>query len=528
VKSGWAKRSSGVWPIGLVHRQVVALLEPGLEAELDLPAIVQPQGPELRLELLDDGPIPPLDGAAAFAGIRRAVPELGAEMSAGEGELVGAVGRAVIDVEGLRQAAGEDGLLEAVLQGRDLLGGVPRGVGDELGVVVDDGAEVQGVVARPGRVPEQRGFVVVADPELTRALEGQADVALVAEGAEPAAGGAGVGEVAIEGGPAELALDHLALGFEDVDHRRRGARGDFPPRGDGRVEDLRGQGPEGAAILAPLRQEPFEAVPPVGAPPRPQRARAEPPLAAGGRAVGAGSEIGDAGRALAARQPLDVELADDGVAEEGDLAAAGLWIVDGLAHAAHLPPAGDGAKYSTPGRAGLGEPGDPADRQELGDQPPAERARVSRRLRLCAMQEGQRHEDLRRLEHRPGAGRRARPAAGGHGPGQHGRIRAACLQASRSRQERCRGDQGGEPADPAPDGDPPTAEHGGDRRVRRPGIERVRERGRLGQVGLEATVRVQPRRSQRPAPPALLPRTPHALHGHPLRRPMRPTIEPAA
>jgi hypothetical protein len=125
----------------LVDREVVALLEPGLEAELNLAVIAEAEGPDLGLELLDDGAIPALDGAAAFADVGRAVPERDAEMGAGEGELVGAVGGAIIDVEGLGETALEDGLFEAGLERGDLLGGVPRGVGDELGEVIDDRAE---------------------------------------------------------------------------------------------------------------------------------------------------------------------------------------------------------------------------------------------------------------------------------------------------------------------------------------------------------------------------------------------------
>jgi len=45
-----------------VEREVVALLEPGLEAELDLAAGVEAQGPDLGLERLDGGAMPELDG----------------------------------------------------------------------------------------------------------------------------------------------------------------------------------------------------------------------------------------------------------------------------------------------------------------------------------------------------------------------------------------------------------------------------------------------------------------------------------
>jgi hypothetical protein len=95
--------------------------------------VVEAQGADLGLELLDDGAIPALDGAAALADVRRAMPEFDAEVGAGEGKLVGAVGGAIVDVERLGEAALEEGLLEAGLEGGDLLGGVPLGVRDELG-----------------------------------------------------------------------------------------------------------------------------------------------------------------------------------------------------------------------------------------------------------------------------------------------------------------------------------------------------------------------------------------------------------
>ena len=52
---------------GLVDREVIALLEPSLEAELDLSVVDEAEGTDLGLELLDDGAIPSLDGAAALA-----------------------------------------------------------------------------------------------------------------------------------------------------------------------------------------------------------------------------------------------------------------------------------------------------------------------------------------------------------------------------------------------------------------------------------------------------------------------------
>jgi hypothetical protein len=57
-------------------------------------------------------------------------------------------------------------------------------------------------------------------------------------------------------------------------------------------------------------------------------------------------EFGDARRALAARQLLDVELADDGVAEEGDLA-----VLRDMKKRGNLDRLPD--QLSDPGREGL-------------------------------------------------------------------------------------------------------------------------------------------------------------------------------
>jgi hypothetical protein len=60
------------------------------------------------------------------------VPELDAEVGTGEGELVGAIGGAIVDVERVGESAFEERLLEAVLERGDLLARVPRGVGTSL------------------------------------------------------------------------------------------------------------------------------------------------------------------------------------------------------------------------------------------------------------------------------------------------------------------------------------------------------------------------------------------------------------
>ena len=324
--------------------------------------------------------------------------------------------------------------------------------------------------------------------------------------------------MAIEGGAAELAADHARLGFEDVDQGRRRAGGQLAPERDGRGEDRRGHGLELAAVLPDRGQQALEPGLPVRTPPRPERARGEAPLPPLGRAIGAGGQLGDAGGALPAGQGLDVELADDGVAEEGDLAAAGLGIVGGAAHAPRVPRRAPARNIQRRGEAGPGEPGQPADPEELADEEPAEGAGVGRRLRLRPVQVRQGCQDLGGLEHPTRPLGRPRARRSGHGPRQQRRHGAARGDARHTREERARRGQRGDPADPAPDRDPRALERRGHGHVGRRGIEEVDQRGRLGHVGLQAAVRVEPGRPERPGAPARAPGTPHPLQRQPLRR----------
>jgi len=94
-----------------------------------------------------------------------------------------------------------------------------------------------------------------------------------------------------------------------------------------------------------------------------------------------------------------------------------------------------------------------------------------------------------------------------------------------ARQHRGRRDQGRQPADPAPDGDPRTADALGDRPVRRLGIGEVRERGGLGEIRLQAPVRVEPRRAQGPGAPAGRLGAAHPLERPPVRQARRLAVD---
>ena len=510
---------------GLVHGEVVALLKPGLEPELDFLEVGQAQGPDLGLDLLGDGAIPAFDGAAAFARVGLAVAEPDAEVGAGEGELVGAVGRAQVDVEAPGQTPFEDGLFQGVFEGGQLLAPVPLPVRDELGVVVDHRAEMERPEALVGGIPEEGRLVIIANPELVGALEEQSDVALVAEGPQSPAGHPGRGEVAVQRRAAELARDDPPGGLQDVDQGRRRTRRDLAAEGDGRLQQRPVHGLRLPVVLPDLGEQPLQARALVGTPPGPERPDREAPLAPVRGLVGPRGELGQARGALAARQGLDVELADDRVAEQGDLPPAGLGIIGGAGHALRLPRVASTRSIKRRGEARLGEPGQTPEREELVDEEPAEGTRVRRRLGLGPVEHAQGDHHLIGAQHGVGAAARVGPGGRGDRPRQQGRHRPVRREPGDARQRRGRCHQARQPADPEPHGPPRAADALGDRPIRRLRIGEVRERRGLREIRLQAPMRVEPRRPQGPGAPAGRLGTAHPLEREPVRQAMRLAVD---
>ena len=147
----------------------------------------------------------------------------------------------------------------------------------------------------------------------------------------------------------------------------------------------------------------------VGTPPGPECPDREPPRAPVGGLGGPRGELSQARGALAARQGLDVERADDGVPEQGHLPAAGLRIVLVPGHALRLARQASACSITRRGETGLGQPGQPPEREELVEEKPAERARVRRRLGLRPVEHGQGHQDLIGPQHGGGASGPERP-----------------------------------------------------------------------------------------------------------------------
>ena len=354
--------------------EVIALLDPCLEEAVELIERGDAQGAHLGLELLDDGAVEALDRAAALALVRLRVDELDGEVVEREGEVVGAVGRAPVDVDAVGPAALEERLLERVFEGGDVFAEVPLRVDDQLRVVVDEDAHVDLSEALRDRIEEQPRVVVVADPELIGPIEHHLDEALDAEGLDPAARPAGLAQMMIEGGAVELPLRHEALLHENVDDGLRRARRDLAPTLDRRGEHLGRDRPRAPAVGAAPGHETLEPAPLVGAPPRPQGPGREGPLAAARKAERPQGELTDAHRQLADGQGLVVQVRDDGVAKERGRTAALVDVVG--AHAPRSTREGRGPIFQGRGETRPGEQRDLPQRPEPRHEPEPERARI--------------------------------------------------------------------------------------------------------------------------------------------------------
>lgn len=123
-----------------VDALVVLPVDPFRE-ELVEPLEREPVG-KGRQELLPDGEEEALDLAAPFRDVGPRMEEGDAEPAAGVGERVGPEGRAVVDIEPAGETALLEGRDEAVAEAVEALGEIELGVGDEPGVVVEDGEEI--------------------------------------------------------------------------------------------------------------------------------------------------------------------------------------------------------------------------------------------------------------------------------------------------------------------------------------------------------------------------------------------------
>jgi hypothetical protein len=80
-----------------------------------------------------------LDFATSLGLIRRGVGNKNAEGSGNAGQLLAAINFPVIDIEAHGQAAGGDGLTQAIEERRERLGVIKLSVGDEAAGIVQDG-----------------------------------------------------------------------------------------------------------------------------------------------------------------------------------------------------------------------------------------------------------------------------------------------------------------------------------------------------------------------------------------------------
>jgi hypothetical protein len=120
---------------------VVDHLDPGQERLVELVERGDGGASQFRQEVGLDELEEPLDLAATFGIVGRAQDALHTEGGTDGVEVLGGVDLAPIDVESEGAPVAQEGALEAVLHTRELFVPVELGVGDETGVVVEEGEE---------------------------------------------------------------------------------------------------------------------------------------------------------------------------------------------------------------------------------------------------------------------------------------------------------------------------------------------------------------------------------------------------
>jgi hypothetical protein len=165
-------------------------------------------------------------------------------------------------------------------------------------------------------------LVVVADPELVGLLEQQPDVALGAEVLEVPAREARLLEVAVESGAGQRPRRYELSPHQQVDDGLGGARRHLFARLNGGLQDLGRDLARDTPVGADLRRQPQQPLLPVGAPPRPERPLGEATQLPPRRLERARGEIPDPGRELRASALFPVDLLQDVLAEDRDLASS--------------------------------------------------------------------------------------------------------------------------------------------------------------------------------------------------------------
>ena len=294
---------------------VILPLDPGPEAAVERLEAVQSLGLEVGEPAGPQRPEEALDLALPRWLVGPGVDQRDAELRTDQGELAGAIGGPIIDVEARRNSAADKGVLEHRQEGLDVLGQGEGGKRDDAGGVVDEGDEVG---LAPGSAVSDLGPVHdVAHPQLAGLLEGEAAAVgavrrLLVEQALAA-------EEPMHGGRGERMIDTVVAGLlDDPAHR--------PCRIAGlQLDELRGdlgrQPPRLPPVGARLGVKRVEAAVAVALDPPPDRVGGDMGPVAPGDGVGlaglVAQLVADAPRAH--RQMH--QIGDDGVSEERDLLA---------------------------------------------------------------------------------------------------------------------------------------------------------------------------------------------------------------
>ena len=244
---------------------------------------VASSGKKVGLDELEEA----LDFAPALGVVGRAQDALDAQGGADGVELLGGVDLALVDVDGQGAAVAEHGPFEAILQAGELLVPVELGVGDQAGVVVEEGEEEDlALLVGVGRVGQLGAVHGVALPQVAKVGALEAAVGLgPLLGQELGRRGVAQGQLAAQGaGRNRLLGDGLrgvhAQGLDDGAGR---AVGLLALEGFGPVEGLGRDGAGLAPVAAGFGLEAVKAVLVVAAFPAGQ----------GGHADGAAGGVGD-------------------------------------------------------------------------------------------------------------------------------------------------------------------------------------------------------------------------------------------
>ena len=242
-----------------MRRPVVLALDPGPEAAVERVERAEVGGPERRQEAHAHRAEEALLLALARRLIGARVDERDAEPRAHQREVMGAEGRAVVDVQAQRDPAAHHRLAEDQQEGHGALREREGREGDDPGRVVEHADEVGLLLATAG---DDDGGAVhdVAHPQLAGALEGEVPAVLRRRALGLPVHHAGARQDAVHGGERQRGrAGQLVRLLHLVDHHRHGVVAMLVLEVDERVDHGLRDGARRADVLARLGLERVEA-----------------------------------------------------------------------------------------------------------------------------------------------------------------------------------------------------------------------------------------------------------------------------